>query len=292
MSPTTPLHHAFVNVSKAFEDEIVLPSGVKFYFDASYNKNDNATVVGTIGKLPINPPRHQKRILSKLEEGDEVCFSFRVCSSIERTVRDGVFTEFTHPDDKHLKRWTNAKNEWITKVSMPTSTGFIQWTGVYCNHLGEVISGEIGNESKVDRWLSQFSFINEDTYKFKNLIGVDGKDYWKVGLEEIFAKKTPEGIVPVGDRLLLKPIDIDVKHRLEIVKGIHIHGAQVMARYFDRAVIMHDFEPLSLLKGEVVSFYETFVEKYKFWGEDYWLIKPSRVLGKWSGIPSVKSIIQ
>lgn len=289
---TQPIEHAFVHVEKAFEDEINTPSGLKLYLDASYDKANHVSVVGKIAALPISPKGIGKRISKQLNVGDEVCFSYRVCADIEHLVTDGYFTEITNPDEKYLKRWTNAKQEWITKAAMRTSTNAIQWTGVHTDVYGDVVSGEVGSESRVDRWLSKFAFSNEDRYKFRNLLGLEGQDVWKVRLDEIFAKKTEDGILPVGDKLLLKPIDIDVKHRIEIMRGIHIPAKSVVERWYDRATLLHDFAPFDLKKGDIVAFQEQYIEKYDFYGEAYFLLKVSRVIGKWSGRPTINSVMK
>lgn len=276
-----PLHYAFVNISKAFEDTITTKNGMQFYIDTRFDKSHHVTTTGTIDALPISCKGAVKRIAKQLKKGDEVAFSYRVCADIDHIVTDGYFTEVTDEKSNLFKRWENGKGEKIVMVAMPTSTNGIMWAGTYVDKYGELVSGEQGSESRVLNWLSQFSFQNADKFKFKNLIPIGNKDVWKVRIDEIFAKKTQDGLVAVGERLLLKPIDIDIKNRLEIMNGIIIPEKSVMMRFYDRATLQHDYAPLGLKKGDIVSFEEKFVEKYEFYGEEYFLLKTSRCLGKW-----------
>lgn len=277
------VNYVYVKVNKAFEDEITTPSGLKLYKDTRFQKEHSVSVSGIVHSIPQHPKSTlDKRVCNAISEGDEVCFSFRVIADIEHIHTLGFFTEVTHEEDKWTKKWINANDERVTKVAFPTSANFVQWVGVHTDKFGEVVSGVQGNEHEVDRWLSQFSFMQEDKYRFKNLIGIDDIDVWKVRLDEIYAKRTPEGdLVPVGDRLLMKPIDIDVKHRIEIMKGISLPQQSVLQRFYDRAEITHNYPPLNLRKGDIVAFAPNYVEKYQFFQKEYFVLKPSRVLGKW-----------
>lgn len=287
-----PLTHCLVSINKAFEDEITLDGGVKLFLDPTYNKSQHVICTGKIAALPIKPPSNLKRALKNLAVGDEICFSFRVCADITHNVTEGFFTETTNPEEKFFKRYTNSKQEWITVVCIPTSTNFTKWVGTYVDANGELVEGVDGSEGKVFSWLQKFNFISEDKFKFNNLLGIDGEDVWKVGLDEIFAKKAEDGsLVPVGERVLLKPIDIDIKHRMEIMKGIHLPQQSVAARFFDRAELLHDYPFLDLRKGDTVAFRENFVEKYTFYNEEYWLLKPARILGKWSHRPTINNVM-
>lgn len=276
-----PINFAFVNIEKAFEDTITTPSGLKFFIETRFDKSHHVTTTGTIEALPVSVKGAAKRIVNQLKKGDEVAFSYRVCADIEHIVTDGYFTEVTDEKSNLFKRWENGKGEKIVMVAMPTSTNGVMWAATHVNKYGDLVSGEQGSESNVQRWLSQFSFINADKFKFKNLIPIDGKDVWKVRLNEIFAVKKDGELVAVGERLLLKPIDIDIKNRLEIINGITIPEKSVMVRFYDRATLQHDYAPFGLKKGDIVSFQEKYVEKYEFYGEEYFLLKTSRCLGKW-----------
>lgn len=283
MKSANPINYALVEIAKEYEDEISLSGNIRLFIDTSYEKSKHVTCVGKVHALPKNPKTLlERKICQSIKEGDEVCFSFRVVSDIECIPTEGYFTELTHKEEKVIKKWQNSKQENLTKVRTPTRTGGTQWVGVHTNKFGDYIDGIQGNESIVDKWLSAFPLSQEDNYKFKNLIPLDNVDVWKVQLEDIFAKKNEDGtLTPIGERLLLSPIDIDVKKRIEIMKGIILPEQSIINRLYDRATILHDYPALNIEKGDIIAFLPNMVEKYEFYGKEYFVLKPYRILGKW-----------
>lgn len=292
MPKAAPISYAFVEINKAFEDTVTTDSGIKFFIDSSYEKHNHSVCVGKIHSLPRLNKRN-KRILKNLSVGDEVCFSFRVVADLEHVTTEGYFTRVSPKEEKYHIYWINGKTEKLIKMAYRSTTGAILWMGSLLDKMGNPIHGidKCQREDEVDRWLTQFSFSQEDKYKFKNLIDLgDGNNpVWKVELDYIFAKKDANGdLIPVGDRILMKPIERDVKKLLEITKGIILPETAVTAQHQGCARITHDYEPLGIKEGECVAFPQNFVEEYSFMDKPYWLIRYHRISGIWSDPPKLK----
>jgi hypothetical protein len=79
----------------------------------------------------------------------------------------------------------------------------------------------------------------------------------------------------------MSPVEENIKERIEIIEGKILPYQSVKVRYQDRGKIISGGEDLGLKKGDIVAFDQKYLERYKFWGKDYYLIKKHRISGLW-----------
>lgn len=180
MANSKPLRNVLLYIEKAFQDEIVTQSGIKFYLDGSYEKNWNASVTAIIAELPTNPLPQHKKILSQLNAGDEVAISYQVVFDLAFGSDGKRFMLATEGND-YWREYYSGAGERLSIYALPKRWGFTDtpmWVGIYQNKNKEVISGKQGTQAQVERWLSQFPIGKTDEYTFNNLFSHQNKDYW------------------------------------------------------------------------------------------------------------------
>ena len=263
-----------LSMDKPMVDEILLNGGIKLFIDPSFNPEFNVTVEGIVEVKP--------KKATKINVGDKVCFSYRVVSDTDVKKSSERFMP-TVEESPYVKKFIDGNDRKLSVIAMPAVFGKFNkiWVGLLVDKFGNRVDGIQGNESEVERWMAQFDFAGVQDLKFNNLMELSGKDYWKTELDEIFAKQVGDSIEAVGDRVIMTPVDIDVKTRIEILNGITLPNSSVKVRYFDRGVVVSGGEDLGLKAGDTASFKEDFLEKYNFFGKEYFVVKKKRILGVW-----------
>lgn len=279
MNFNAPVTQVLLKIDKPLQDSLITDSGLKFYISPDYKKEWQATVTATVVELPIKVNPKDKSILEKLYPGDEICVSYRVVADFDFGSDSHRFIECTEPND-YVKDYRNGKGERVSVYALPKRSGLThipEWVGIYQDKYGEIISGEQGTEDAISRWQSQFQFGKTDDYKFNNFFEYDKKDYWKCDPSEIFAKRVKGHLIAIGNRIICKPIDEDIP--AELLPNIR-HNDSVKLRYTDRARVLSSPNK-NFKKDEVVAFNPTKMERYDFFGKQYYLIREDLVLGKW-----------
>lgn len=276
MNPYPIKNNVFLEIDKALVDEITTSSGFKLYLAPEWNFESNVTVCGRIYSLP------KKRSTWTVSIGDEVAFSYHVISNREFPNTSDFFVPISE-GGQYIKIWQNAKGE---KLRMMAHKGAISvfWTGVFFDKNGifHQEKSTQGTEEQVERWMqTNFKFGNCDRFTYRNLIGIDDKEYWKCGYENIFAKKVGNDVIAVGDRIICEFIEIPIEQRIKEIKGIKLPEKEVAVRLYDRAKVLSGGEDMGFKKGDIVSFNEKYCERYTLWGKEYALIKKHRVEGVW-----------
>jgi len=278
-----PVNSVFLKIEKPIQDEIILGNGIKLYLAGEYNRQWNATVTGVVTALPDNPQGRYADIPKELEIGDEVAFSYQVVSDI---AFDKVGNQFMPviEENPYCQKFVNADELTITMTAIPPIFGKFNkmWIGLLTNKYGDRLDGFQGDESGVERWLSQFQFSGVQNFRFNNLMEVQGKDFWKCNYEYLYAKKVGNKIVPLGERVICEPMERSIKEMIEISAAIKLPNESVKVRLYDRAKVLAGGEKIGVEKGDVISFEPNYVEKYSLFGKEYFLIKERRVLGKWT----------
>ena len=278
---TKPISLVLLHIPKALEDELITDSGLKLYVDPSYKKEWQSSVTATISELPINPHPKDKKIFDQLNVGDEICVSYSVVADFNFASDAARFRQSTEDND-YYKEFFNGKGEMVRVQAMPKRAGIkgVIWAGIYIDKRKELIDGVQGDESTVEKWLSQFPFGSTDDYTFNNFFEYDGKDYWKCGLDQIFAKKVKGHLVAVGDRIICIPVDEVVPDQF-FIDGSGM-AQKVVVRRQDRGRVLSGGKEKEIRKDDIVHFDPKHCEKYSFFGKQYFLIKQNMVLGKFS----------
>lgn len=270
-----PVNFYLIELEKELIDTIVTEGGVEFYIAPEYNFEWQVSVTGKVVGIPENEGKRNEYI--KL--GDEVAISYSIVNDRKFLGDSHIFKEY-FVDNFH-KYYSNGKSEWV-RVTALNVHGKTKWVGTYTDKFHKLIDGCEGDESTLNRWLAQFPMSNAQHFVFKNLVVVDGKNYWKVDKELIFAKRLKNRLFSCGEYVLCKPIVIDLTKRISIMKGIHLADQSIMTRYVDRATAVSGGKEYGIEKDDVVSFEERFVNKYMLFGEEYFLVKETRINGKWT----------
>jgi len=268
-------------MEKPLQDSITTDSGWKIYLDSSFRKEWNATVTATIVALPLNPNPKDKKILDQLKVGDKVAISYQIASEVDYGSDAANFMLATE-DNPYIKEFYNGMGQSVRVYAMPKRVGLAGaiWCGVLLDKRRELIDGVQGTEEEVERWLSQFPFGKTDNYSFNNFFEYNNTDYWVCNLTDIFAKKVKGHLVSVGDRVIMKPVDEEVPDQFLINdNGL---AEKVMIRHQDRGRVVTGGKSKGLKKDEVVSFEPQYLERYEFWGKQYFLVSERLIMGKWN----------
>lgn len=275
MPQPVPLNgNVLLTIGQTLIDEIVTDSGFKLYLAPEFNYEENVSIEGKIAVLP-------KNYNGELKVGDSVAFSYKVVSDRIFPNKSDHFVPIADDMNDACRIWYNHKGE---KLRMMAHQGNINifWVGTYFDKDGVFQYGTQGTEGEVERWLhNNFKFGNCENFLFKHKFTVDNKDYWKCSLENIFAKKEGDEIIPMNDRLICKAIDIPVDQRQLKEAGIDLPDSMVQIRLYDRAVHMGGGEPIGYKRGDIVSFEEKYCERYTLWGQSYFLVRQRRINGQW-----------
>lgn len=276
----TPVSQVLLHIDKALQDELTTDSGLKFYIDPDYKKEWQASVTARVAKLPAKVSPKEKDIYDNLKVGDEVAISYRVVADFEFKGDGHRFMECVEPNN-YVKDYRNGKGDRLSVYALPKRAGLTHipmWVGVCQDKRGDVISGTQGTEDEVSRWQAQFPIGKTDEYSFNNFFAYDGEDFWKCNLTEIFAKKVKGHLVAIGNRVICVPVDEEVPQEALIAQH---RGHNIKIRHQDRARVLTSANK-NFKKGEIISFESDKLEKYEFFGKQYYLVNENFILGKWS----------
>ena len=272
-----PKDNYLVTVEKKYTDEIVLSNGIKLFIDPSWNPTVHVSITGKIASLPINNSLN-------LKLNDEVIFSYVVIGQRDYTSTADVFHSLFEKYNSDFQRFMNGRGEAITIVSFP---GVI--SKIYaCCHLdqrGHLIGeGMQGSHSQMERWKSKFTFDGGGTFKYKNLIQTSGNDLWICKPEYIFSIKKGKKLIPISDRLILKPINVEIPKDILSEMMIKVPESSVFTRYYDRGELIHYDKETKIKKGQIVGFEPKYVERYDIDGKEHFLIRRRRILGIYENV--------
>lgn len=273
----SPINKVLLELDKLYTDEIITAGGLKLYLDPSYRPEWNVTVSGTIAGLPRDG-------IAGLEVGDRVFFSYHVVN--EKTWEDDRSFFVRNLDgNEFVREYTDKMGGTIKVVAFP---GVItkRWAGAYVDEFGVFIDGCQGSESDVERWMSQFKFGYSKDLLYKNLVESNGMDYWLADTDMIYAVKRKKNIEATPGYAICKPLVLDLTDQVNLQNGLSLPVMSVKGRLEDRARIISMGEKLqnattvSANTGDIVFFQEKYVERYDFDGNQYYVVKHSRILAK------------
>lgn len=267
----TPRDNYLVTVESKYTEEIILGDGIKLFIDPSYRPEHNVTVLGKVASISKNNPLN-------LSIGDEIFFSYVVIGQRDYTPTGNVFHSLFEEHNERFQRYRNGKGESLNIVAMPGIIGLI-WVGTHLSDRGELISGCQGSESEVSRWKSQFTIGAGGGYKYKNLLNIEGKEHWIVKPELVFARRKGKKLEPLGDRLILKPLKVEVPKDILREMKIKIPDSAVYTEHRDKSELQFFDKKTGYKKGTIIGYEPKYLESYIVDGEKYQLLRTRRVLG-------------
>jgi hypothetical protein len=265
-----------VELEQALNDKIKTESGIEFFIEPTFNFSWNVSVTGKVVVLPTN----KECANDFIKVGDEIAFSYQVVNERKFTGESHIFK--VEADLPYLKAYYNGNGESLRLQKIPDVIRKNFWMGALTNKRGKLVTGMEGTASDAERWLAQFPMSNGTQFVFANLVRINDKYYWKVKKEQIYAKRLKKRLFATGEFAICKPIDVDMSQRLALTKGIHVAPNSVMARFPDRGTLVSGGKDFGVNVGDIISFDKQYVNKYMLFGEEYFLIKESRILGIWT----------
>lgn len=267
-------NYFLIKLDKPLQDEILLSGGLRLFLAADYDHSWNVTVTGEVAFEPENPKEKHKYI----QVGDSVAISYQIVNDRKFTADSQIFR--MEQDYPEWKQYYNGKGEYIKIIKLAKRHGG-HYAGVYYNKRHELIDGAEGTESDVNRWLAQFPMSNSKDFVYENLVEINGMAYWKVKKEQIFAKKIKKKLFSCSEFVICEPLVVDLTERISIMKGLHLAPKSILTRYTDRGKVVTGGKDLGIERDEIVGFEPEYVNKYRLFDKDYFLIKQSRINVKW-----------
>lgn len=270
------VNHYFVELEKTLNDKIKTKSGFELYAVPEYDHEWNVSVTGKVVAVPSNKNFQNDHV--KL--GDEIAFSYMVVNNRKFLGNSHIFQ--SEIDQPYLKQYYNNKGDTLRIIKMPPQLAKNLWVGSCISKKKQLIDGCEGTQSDAEKWLSQFPMSMGKDFVYDNAYEINGKTYWKVSKEQIFAKRLKNKLFSCGEYVICEPILVDLTQQVSILKGIHLAPHTVLSRYMDRAKVVSGGIDLGLQRNDIVSFEQRFVNKYTLFDQNYFLIKDSRINGRWT----------
>ncbi len=262
-----------LDIPKPLMDEIILSGNLKLYMDTSFKAEWKGCCSAFAKVIPES--------VKGIDENDELAISYFVVADREYPHNDNSFHPVTE-GQPYLEKYKNSKGWWLHKGALKIpSTGALKWYGFIQDERMEWLDGTEGTQSDVERWMGQFSFGHDDNFTYKNLIQIEGKQYWVTEDFNIFAKKVDGKITTVSDRVICKPIQQDMTDRYNIANGTVHPPFSYIGMFLDRGILVSGGEDLGLKKGDIIGFEQKFCERYTLWNRECFLIKKDRIDAIW-----------
>lgn len=252
-------------------EKLKLANGVELYFEGRYGDrfSHNVTTEARVAYVPLG--------VKDIAVGEEVAISYRIVSKRIFPNNSTQFYPSVVSQDNNYGEWVTATGFQLRILAFKTTTNAKQWTGVLTRN-GQWIDGCQGDEPTIERWKAQFPFGNKSKFTYQNLVDIDGQVFWKAGRGDIFAKKVEGKIISVSDRIICKPIEVDITQRYNIINGVHLPDKTLLQAWGDRGVVVSTpAHTTAIREGEVIGFRPDLAEKYTLWGQEYYLVNKKYV---------------
>jgi co-chaperonin GroES (HSP10) len=280
MYPVCPLNYILVQIGKKYQDTITTKSGIQFYKETRFNPGWHTTITGKVVSTPqaISGDLYHGGLKIDVKPDDEILFSYRVVyDESYNSANDHVFFEEEHPIPE--------ETVWANKLGLIIMRRYLmndKWSCVCFNQQGEKLDVMTGGERELDMWMSKYSFHKHTDISFKNLLVIDGKEYWKVDVANIIAVKTKDGYTMTGGNVLLEPHKkggIEHQGRIILLSDSHRKGKN-QATATIKSIGKARKKPISAKAGDEVYYDKRFAEQYDIDGDEFIILKQERILAK------------
>ena len=274
MQTIKSVNNVLLSIGKPLQDYIETESGFKLILAGQQHRMEwNISVKGTVVSLPKD-----NIFDNKLKDGDEVYFSYFICS--DRSFASDADFFNAEINENYLKIFYDGHGNKIQVIAVPSIIDK-QWVCSYIDKRGNFVHGTSGTEREMERWLAQFTFGSVQGYKFENLIELNGEQFWKANQDFIFAKAIDNKPVALGKYVIATPIKQQISQSELAKYGIQIPESFVEATVSDRAIVFSGGEDLGLNVGDEVGYDNRYIQKYSFDGVEYIILEKERIFGIW-----------
>jgi co-chaperonin GroES (HSP10) len=270
-----PTNNLLVKISKKFEDQ----QG-SIIIDTSWNPNWHVASKGTVVSLPKKLTQECKNIPQIIKEGDEIFFSYKVVGDTTFENNTSAFKMVTKSEG-FATAWENQDGEQLIFEKGMLEN---QWVATVTNRRGDLLHGRSGTHGEVENWIAQnFKFASGELITHDNIVRFEGEDYWKVRYSQVFAIKQGKGFRAVGDYVMIEPLIEENKWR---IIGIEQPESTKFVLRSDKGWVKAVGKPLvgspklGIKTGDIVHFHGDMKEKYKFEGNDYYIVRQQFIYAK------------
>ena len=290
--PVSIQNTVLVKLSKAFQDEITAPGGMKFFKDTSNRPEWNVTVSGEVVSVPLSvnigdgsrsqsydPDRPRIKLVVKPK--DEIIFNYMVVMNRTSTDNVGDLFERETPKDPYTTVWSNHKGLKIVRIYLNNDKFEV---GLFDVHSKSWVERVTGNERDVESFLGKYMPTEQTVFNYGNLVPFENADYWKVDYRSIIAIKRSGNFEMVGDYTLLEPIREPLRKAYE--GNLYVHNLEQDKDYRAIGRVVSIGEPLegdvklSVQPNDTIVTDIRYVEKYEIDGHDYWVVRQKHIYGK------------
>ena len=259
-----PSGYVLLSINSKFKDK----GNEGLVIDTDWDPGEYATVTGMVSGVSDG---------CGLKVGEEVCFSYRVVYNRSYSDnKDDVFSEdvLTNP---WVTSWSNKSGLKILRRNLKggkfDAVLYMEKEDVLCKL--DFIEGSLAVvKEKIESW----QVSHNDTIAYKNLVDINGKEYWRVKENEIYGVKRGEKIECLGKYLLLESEGVD---RQKYTGGLELWGSY---RVKEQKVLCMKVASINkgidVKEGDMVFFDKDYAPEYEFWGKKYVLLREDQVLAK------------
>jgi hypothetical protein len=271
----------------------------------------------TIGGYADSLDPDRPFIGQKVRPGDTIIFNYMVV--MDRTEGENVADVFTKDeryqfDNPFQTTWSNKKGQQIVRVYMKNDRFEAGLFDIKSRSFVEQVKG---SALEIENWMGKFTFDVSHFVDYNNLLTIDSKDYFMVDYSQVIAIKRPKidrsrslttstGSVleveeeterevevevsthtsdfdMVGQNLLLAPIHKPAGPRPQGKIEVFNMEQETDFLAWGRVVAMNDGfvgKKLNLAVNDIAYCDSRYIEQYTIDGQDYWVVKQNRILGK------------
>jgi hypothetical protein len=295
MIPTAPANNLFVLIDKMYVDEIKAGNGIKLFKESSYAPEWNATINGHVVSVPLklthDLANYERKGLVRddIIPGDDVIFKYLVVEDKEHyDAADKFWPNGEWEDSDREHEWKNHDGLTLRKFAIEKN----HYAAVLQDKAGDPIDGCTGNRKEIEKWLSQFRFLEDGEVFYKNIVLHEGVVYWKVDYslvigvirEEKVKDKTVKRIIPGRGYVFIEPVEIDLGDMTE--GGIIVPEYMRKQKSRRMGIARHIGQPrvgqpnLGLNPDDFVVYDEKYAEQYEVLGVPWLVLKHEYVQGK------------
>lgn len=288
-TPVCIQNHILVELSKAFQDEIISDGGLRFYKDTTFRPEWSVTISGKVASVPLkltfgdgngqtfDPIR--PGITQIIKVGDEIIFSYLVVMNRTTTDNIGEVFELQKKKDPYTTVWKNPNGLELVRIYQNNDHYEV---GLFDTKTKEWVDRIKGFEKDVESFMGKYMPTENTFFNYGNLLPYENHDYWKVDYPSAIAIKREDGYEMIGEYVLLEPIHEPLRVTEQGV--LEVYNMEQSKDYKATAKIVSIAEPingkLSAKPNDIIVTDIRYVEKYEIDGHDYWVTRQKYLLGK------------
>ena len=196
-TPVCIQNSILVELSKAFQDEIIFDGGIRLFKDVRIRPEWNTTITGTVVSVPLSvnigdgskrqsydPDR--ARIRQTVKPGDEIVFNYLVVMNRSMTDNVGEIFERQRPRDPYTTVWRNPNGLEIVRIYLNNDKYEI---GLFETKSKTWVDRVKGGLADVESFMGKYMPTETANFNYGNIIPHEGKEYWKVDYRNAIAIK-------------------------------------------------------------------------------------------------------